>query len=159
MKTRQNRSSACSRDAAAIDHHGIHSFMASDRAERRRRLFRLYSANLAIHIPADEGFCACPICLDGYNDAGVEPQTLALDIAHVYPESCGGGPETLTCKRCNSRMRSMYESHVAKDYQIVDALGGSAASAQRCGRRAITSTSTRWRSRRTPPSGTGSLRA
>jgi hypothetical protein len=98
--------------------------MASDRTIRRRRLFKLYAANFAIYNRDHPGLCPCPICLMGYSDAGVEAETLAMDIAHVYPEACGGGPETLTCKSCNSKLGAQCDSHIVQDYKIIDALSG-----------------------------------
>ena len=91
----------------------------------RRRLFKHYAANFGIHFPEHAGRCACPICGAVYDESSVEYDALGMDVAHVYPEACGGNLETLTCKPCNSRIGAKYESHVAKDYKIIDALGGS----------------------------------
>jgi hypothetical protein len=97
--------------------------MPSD-LERRQRLFQLYAANLALYTSEFPGRCGCPICERVFSKQAVEPATLAMDLAHVYPEACGGKLATLTCKECNSRIGSRYEAELARDYRLVDALGG-----------------------------------
>jgi hypothetical protein len=95
----------------------------------RRRLFKLYAANLSIHAPSVEAkvgcpVFGCPICRSCWKEAAVEPDTLGVTIAHVYPEACGGRLKTLVCKRCNERIGSRYEHHVAQTYKLYDALSG-----------------------------------
>lgn len=96
-------------------------------SEKRRRLFKLYSANAAIFAPEYSQYCPCPICLSGFGERAIEADTLLMDIAHVFPKSCGGngGPKVLTCKQCNSRIGREYDSEFAYDSKLVAALDGS----------------------------------
>ena len=98
--------------------------MASDSLEARRRLFDLYSANLAHFRPEFSGKFACPICGRIFSREAVESDSLAVDLAHVFPESCGGKVTTLTCRECNNRMGHEYDHHFAQERRLHEAMGG-----------------------------------
>lgn len=88
--------------------------MASART-RRHRLFSLYSGNLS-HYTDDARFMGkfvCPICEDVFGPESIAPGSLAIDIAHVYSDACGGKAYTLTCKKCNSRMGRLCDSQIS----------------------------------------------
>jgi len=42
----------------------------------------------------------CPLCLSDFKDEGLEDELLTIE--HVPPESSGGVPLIVTCKKCNS---------------------------------------------------------
>lgn len=92
----------------------------------RRRLFDLYATNLQhCYVDVPHGY-VCPICGDGYYRRAVEPETLALTLAHTYPESCGGPRRlsVLACGACNARIGDTYEHHLKRDYLNMAALSG-----------------------------------
>lgn len=113
--------------------------MGKSTRKQRLALFDLYAADfslattdfLRVDGPPPDGTCVCPICRVGHlrdSVAATEPGTeTTMDIAHVWPESCGGTLVTLTCKKCNSRIGSKYDSQIAEDYAVVAALGGEGA--------------------------------
>lgn len=114
----------------------ISLLMGKNTRKQRLALFDLYAADFALatkdifHVePAPpEGLCVCPICRTGYfrdSVAAMEPETEpTMDLAHVWPESCEGTEYTLTCKKCNSRIGSRYDSQIAQDYKVVAAFSG-----------------------------------
>lgn len=89
----------------------------SSRAERRIRLYDLYEKNLSHYIDGVKRF-VCPICTKAFSREAVLPDSLQVDLAHCYPESCGGKLETLTCKKCNGDIGGTYDTHLAKEHQI-----------------------------------------
>lgn len=54
--------------------------------DERSRLFRRYSANLALYLPEWAGRFACPICLMGFDECAVLHENLLVDIGHVFPK-------------------------------------------------------------------------
>src|SRR5687768_9580483 len=92
----------------------------------RRRLFAVYSKNLEFFQPLFAGHFACPICGQLFNEKALEPP-LGVDLAHVYPESCGGKYATLTCSKCNNRLGTNFDHHVAMEKKLYDALSGKGA--------------------------------
>jgi HNH endonuclease len=112
--------------------------MGKNTREQRLKIFDLYAADFALATTdilrvdgSPDGVCVCPICRTGYfrdSVAAMKPGTEpTMDLAHVWPESCGGNLVTLTCKKCNSRIGSKYDSQIARDYAVVAALGGEGA--------------------------------
>jgi len=94
--------------------------------KRRLRLFDLYSKNLSHFFPSlpNPSFM-CPICRTGFLQEAVIDQSPAKDgsrllvnIAHCYPESCGGKIVTLACKSCNNRMGTQYEHHLGIEKKL-----------------------------------------
>lgn len=88
--------------------------------QRRLRLFDIYSKNLCHYLDgAPEGYFICPICKKDFpRKAVLDGPELAVDLAHCYPESCGGKLETLTCKKCSSRMGTLYDSQLALERKV-----------------------------------------
>jgi len=96
--------------------------MPKKRAKRRLELFDVYATNAGFHFGDFKGRFLCPICYRDFDRCAVQPDTLAVDLAHVYPESMGGKLETLTCKDCNSRIGTKYDSQLAIQKRAHDAL-------------------------------------
>jgi hypothetical protein len=92
--------------------------MASNKLAQRSRLFDLYSANLALYIPAMAGRCPCPICGNVFDKSAIDAATLQMNLAHIYPEAAGGRFYTLSCCTCNSTIGSRYDAHLAKDHKL-----------------------------------------
>src|SRR4051794_25043261 len=94
-------------------------------AARRRKLFELYSANYAIHDPdivREYGaMFRCPICARRFSALALDNDL--LDIAHVYPQACGGKLATLTCRDCNNRIGRMYDHELKRELNLWNALG------------------------------------
>ena len=95
----------------------------SNELEKRRWLFRILSANFAQFVPQHAGLFACPICGNLHKAQAVEPP-VRVDLAHVYPDACGGTMETLTCKPCNSRIGSIYDGQLALEQRTHDLMTG-----------------------------------
>jgi len=95
--------------------------------QQRRDLFELYAANLKFYESDSRahGRFACPICLKTFLPASVEPGSLQVDLAHIFPKACGGNAVTLLCKKCNSRLGSQYDSHLAIEQELHEAFSGS----------------------------------
>lgn len=98
--------------------------MASRKTKIRRKLFDLYAANIRFFEPEHAGRFVCPICGRVYNEGALDPANLLVDIAHVFPRSCGGRLATLACRDCNSHVGARHESHLARCFQLWDALSG-----------------------------------
>jgi hypothetical protein len=90
-----------------------------NKAKRRQQLFEVYSTNLSFYSNAAGRF-VCPICEAVFGAEALQ-KPLQVDIAHVYPASCGGKPETMTCSACNSRMGHTYDHHIATDHRYIEA--------------------------------------
>jgi hypothetical protein len=103
-------------------HDGVESTKNAKDAERRR-LFALYAKNLEVFRPECAGHFACPICGQGFNEDALNAP-VAVDLAHIYPASCGGKYATLTCATFNNRLGSNFDHHVAMDHKLYDALSG-----------------------------------
>jgi hypothetical protein len=91
--------------------------------ERRRNLFRLYSAQVSFYAPQHKGLFLGPICGTRFGPEAVESDTLQVDLAHVYPKSVGGKLETLACCKCNSTMGTKFDSQIAVEHRLQNAMG------------------------------------
>ena len=91
--------------------------------EVRRSLFTLYSTQVAFFALQHKGSFLCPICGNRFGPSAVETHTLEVDLAHVYPESVGGNLETLTCCKCNSTMGTRFDSQIAIEHRLQNAIG------------------------------------
>jgi hypothetical protein len=68
---------------------------------------------------------ACPLCLDAFDRSATAPGG-ELTIEHVPPESLGGRPMCLTCRRCNNTAGSRLDSHMERHRTFVDFIAGAA---------------------------------
>jgi len=104
--------------------------MAQMRAKDQRRfLFDLYSKNLMFHSDSVGNQFICPICgpVTGRifgPDAIIGP-ALTVDLAHIYPDSCGGRAATLTCKKCNNRIGGKFDEQLERERKVHDAFNPS----------------------------------
>jgi hypothetical protein len=89
----------------------------SSKAARRRELFEVYAANAAYYAPQHAGKFVCPICAVVHGPEAARPENLGVDLAHVYPRSCGGKLQTLTCSKCNSTIGSKYDSQLTIEHR------------------------------------------
>lgn len=96
--------------------------MARNREQRRLQLFDLYAENASLYFPSLKSQFICPLCRQVFGRDSVKVKSLEVDLAHVYPKSCGGKLETLTCKNCNSRMGSRADSHLVHQHRVNRAL-------------------------------------
>lgn len=94
--------------------------------ERRIALFDLFAANFQHFVPDAVGVCVCPIFYMGCRRNVVEFEPLGMDLAHIYPEACGGTQKAavLTCRKCNNRVGTKYDPHLALDHKNMAALCG-----------------------------------
>lgn len=99
--------------------------MGNKLLEFRRRMFKVYAANLSLYRREIRDLFACPICLNLFEPSSVEPNTLAVNAAHVYPEAMGCDVMTLACVECNSRIGAKYESHLVRQHRQNAAFDGS----------------------------------
>jgi hypothetical protein len=88
----------------------------ANNAKRRAALFDLYAKNAALYLDLAADLFICPICGDGFTSKALD-EPLEVDVAHVHPSSCGGELETLTCRKCNNRMGSRYDSQLAIEHR------------------------------------------
>jgi hypothetical protein len=91
--------------------------------ERRLRLFRLFSANLAIHAPHLSGYFVCPICAHLFREADVlAGPTLSVNYGHIFPEELGGNRTVLECCRCNGQLNTAGDNELIRQHQQWKAL-------------------------------------
>jgi hypothetical protein len=89
-------------------------------AERRQKLFDTFAANYSYCATQDHGKFLCPICASPHGPESTRAESFSVDLAHVYPESCGGKLVTLTCSKCNSTLGSKYDSQLKIEHQSYD---------------------------------------
>lgn len=96
--------------------------MDNEATARRRKMFKLYAANLRHFYPQFDGkLFACPICAELFDEVEVEPNG-RLTIGHIWPGSAG---ETLECGRCNHRLGTLCDEEVTNEREHCKAVGGS----------------------------------
>jgi hypothetical protein len=72
--------------------------------------------------PTGEDWYLCPLCLGGLTVE--EFGTGELTVEHVPPESLGGGELVLTCKTCNNRAGTSFDSHAHRQERLRHFLSG-----------------------------------
>lgn len=72
--------------------------------------------------PTGEDWYLCPLCLDGLTVE--EFATGELTVEHVPPKRLGGSDLVLTCKPCNSRAGTSFDSHAHKQERLERFLSG-----------------------------------
>jgi hypothetical protein len=74
-------------------------------AEKRQRLFDLYSSNFALYYQMEPAcprpVFICPVCLEGFTREAIDGPSPTLNLAHVVSDCLGGRYCTLTCTNCN----------------------------------------------------------
>jgi hypothetical protein len=89
----------------------------------RLKIFQAYSQNLEWLkenpkiklIPDYKDGYICPICTNMFNTSDLSDQSNnQLTIEHVPPESLGGKPKILTCKKCNSKSGHELDNQLQK---------------------------------------------
>lgn len=98
------------------------SSKATDAAAVRRKLFDLYSQNLALYAPTLAGQYLCPLCMRAFDDASPDDGSLTLE--HVVPRAVGGTFPVLTCKECNNTSGHEIDSHLKRETEFEDFLAG-----------------------------------
>jgi hypothetical protein len=105
--------------------------MTNNNAFTRRKIFNAFSKNLeTIKSHPDIGFIPdfkngyiCPLCFDPFFISDLDNNSPnPLTIEHVPPESLGGKPILLTCKKCNSISGHSLDVHLLKKIEEIDAL-------------------------------------
>jgi hypothetical protein len=91
--------------------------------EKRQKLFHVLAANQNMYAPNSGGLFNCPICFKPFGPESVEGDNPLVNLAHVYPDSCGGNVTTLACAECNTRI-SKWESHLAIAKKHKDVMDG-----------------------------------
>jgi len=96
----------------------------------RKRLFKLYAANLPFYLDDKSftGLFGCPICMRPFSEESILPETLEVNLAHIYQKSLGGKLCTLACKKCNSRLGERYEPHLTLEAKMHRAFDGTGTS-------------------------------
>jgi hypothetical protein len=94
----------------------------SSKAAKRQRLFALYSANLALYKPEKQAVFVCPLCTREHGPDAIRADSLTVDLAHVYPEACGGRRLTLTCKAHNSIAGTKFDASLAMEHRLTEAI-------------------------------------
>jgi hypothetical protein len=96
----------------------------SDKDEKRRWLFDLYSENLSFYLPKLAGSFACPLCLDVYSREALDGLNPSVSLAHIIPDSLGGTACTLTCTACNNDNGSDVEKFLTERLIAEDRVAG-----------------------------------
>jgi|CXWL01.1.fsa_nt_gi hypothetical protein len=107
----------------------------SNKWQKRRRLFEIYSKNLSaikrhprIHIEPDEDdVFVCPLCFRYFTRDEVLSEVakdIPVTLEHVPPEALGGKERTLTCNSCNSWAGHELDSHLTHKLALDDFLQG-----------------------------------
>lgn len=100
----------------------------SGQAAQRRQYFETYSTNQQFFFPPGKaGLFICPICRREFGPSAVEAETLEVNVAHAYPESCGGVVKTLLCVGCNDRMNRAFDVPMSKYRRRFRAFDGAVA--------------------------------
>ena len=87
--------------------------------ERRLRIFRYGSKAIAKYLNGDSSQYYCPICGVGYPESSaISGDDLTLE--DVPPESIGGKPILLTCRKCNSRAGHTMDFATASKRKLED---------------------------------------
>lgn len=104
--------------------------MGMSAAEKRRKLFEVYSAGLhALRLGELETF-VCPLCLKVFTKDDLETKDtpngpeLPLTLAHIIPEALGGTLCTLACKDCNNGVGKSLEAALKEQFVVEDAVNG-----------------------------------
>src|SRR5689334_17054941 len=100
--------------------------MAGDVAEARKRLFDLYSRNMAHYDPAVGDAFVCPLCLRKFPRWALTSDPPLLTLAHIVPAAFGGtvGTGTLACAECNNKVGTELESFLVTQFRHEDWLAG-----------------------------------
>lgn len=95
--------------------------MVSRGEERRSRLFRRYSANLAIWRPEIKGQYVCPLCLrGGFEEEAVLGPNPPLTEEHCIQQGLGDVLTVLTCADCNNSAGRSVDNHLHKRLDFVE---------------------------------------
>jgi len=93
--------------------------MSQSNEQKRLALFDVYSQNASFfETSRTQGIFVCPICLRCWERIACVGKDCSVNLAHVYPASCGGNVETLACASCNSKLGSKYDSQIALEHKI-----------------------------------------
>lgn len=84
----------------------------ANREQFVRKLYPVFSANLALYYPEFVDHFLCPICFRLFED--IETAIPELSEAHIIPRMWGGKDATLTCERCNNTIGTRIEGEEAK---------------------------------------------
>jgi len=86
--------------------------------DKRERLFSLYASNLSIYFPEVTDRFLCPICLTLFTRDALTSDPPDVALAHVVPKSLKGQLCTLACRKCDNKIGSAFDSHVAREKQL-----------------------------------------
>jgi hypothetical protein len=81
----------------------------------RNKLFSVYSENLSLYRPELQNKFLCPMCQKDFSRDALQPDELALSLAHVVPKSLGGKLKTLACSSCDNEFGHKYDIHLARE--------------------------------------------
>ena len=91
-------------------------------AARRNKLFDDYAKNLSAYRPEYKSQFACPLCLRLFERDSLSRYKITLE--HCIPGKLGGTQLTLTCKDCNNRHGTKYDSHLVRWREYEDHVEG-----------------------------------
>jgi hypothetical protein len=92
-------------------------------AEKRKRLFDLYSTNLSFYAPDAPELFVCPLCSVAFGRDALEGDNV-LTLEHCISGKLGGTIETLTCQHCNNNHGSQFDAHLVSKHRNEDSMLG-----------------------------------
>jgi hypothetical protein len=93
-------------------------------AEKRQRLFDLYTRHVTLYEPDKQGIFYCPLCLRAFTQEALNGPNPYLSLAHIVSESLGGTTSTLSCTECNNNSGSRLEGNLVKRLLLEDRVLG-----------------------------------